>query len=69
MAQLSDDCFAGADRMISTAEALSLLAGEFAAAIREERPPLTDGPSGERIVRLLEAAEKSIKNGGGTESL
>jgi len=54
---------------IETTEALSLLAGEFAAAVREERPPLTDGASGERIVRLLEAAEKSVKNGGGTENL
>jgi hypothetical protein len=32
--------------------------------IRGARRPLTDGGSGLRIVRLLEAAQQSIKQGG-----
>jgi len=45
-------------------EALSCMAAEFAAAIREVRPPLTDGRSGLNVVRILEAAEMSIKRRG-----
>ena len=40
------------------------MAGEFAASIREGRAPLTDGESGARVLRLLEAADKSLENGG-----
>jgi predicted dehydrogenase len=37
---------------------------EFLDSIREARKPLTDGASGLRVVRLLEAAQQSIKTGG-----
>ncbi|HEV2368605.1 MAG TPA: Gfo/Idh/MocA family oxidoreductase [Acidimicrobiales bacterium] len=40
-------------------EALAMVAGEFAAAIRESRPPMTDGNAGLRVVRALTAAETS----------
>lgn len=41
-------------------EALSNVVSEFASAIRENRAPLTDGHSGLRILRLLEAADRSM---------
>jgi predicted dehydrogenase len=37
---------------------------EFADCIAENRPALTDGETGLRVLRILEAAEKSIKAGG-----
>ena len=37
---------------------------EFLDSIQEAHRPLTDGPSGLRVVRLLEAAQQSIKEGG-----
>ncbi|MCK4851859.1 MAG: Gfo/Idh/MocA family oxidoreductase [Candidatus Omnitrophica bacterium] len=45
-------------------EALRLVCGEFVNSILEQRAPLTDGESGLRIVRILEAAQRSIKNNG-----
>jgi predicted dehydrogenase len=45
-------------------EALSLVSREFVSSIRENRRPLTDGHSGLRVVRILEAANISLKNGG-----
>lgn len=47
-------------------EALSLMAKEFAACIRENRFSLTDGLAGLRILRILEASNRSIKNDGMT---
>ena len=47
-------------------EALSLMVKEFAACITKNRPALTDGEAGLRILRILEAADQSIKNGGMT---
>lgn len=44
-----------------TSEALSGVVGEFAASIREGRPPLTDGRAGVRILRVLEAASQSLR--------
>ncbi len=49
---------------LETSEALRLLAREFAAAIAEGRPPLTDGMAGYRIVRILEAAQMSLDQNG-----
>jgi predicted dehydrogenase len=37
---------------------------EFAACIHEDRPALTDGEAGLRVLRILEAAERSIKADG-----
>jgi predicted dehydrogenase len=47
-------------------EALRGVMAEFAAAITESRPALTDGRSGLRVIALLEAASRSIENGGMT---
>ena len=45
-------------------EALSAVLAEFAGAIAERRPPLTDGRAGVRVLELLEAASRSADNGG-----
>lgn len=45
-------------------EALGGVVREFASAIRERRPPLTDGASGVRVLRTLEAASRSLDRGG-----
>ncbi|WP_347354989.1 Gfo/Idh/MocA family oxidoreductase [Intrasporangium sp.] len=45
-------------------EALGSMVGEFAAAIREGRPPRTDGAGGLRILDVLEASTRSLKDGG-----
>ncbi len=45
-------------------EALGLMVEEFAAAIREDRPPRTDGRAGIRVLRVLEAANRSLADAG-----
>jgi predicted dehydrogenase len=45
-------------------EALSLLTAEFAASIEQRRDPLTGAASGVRVVSLLEAAERSLRDEG-----
>ncbi|MBA3440387.1 MAG: Gfo/Idh/MocA family oxidoreductase [Pyrinomonadaceae bacterium] len=45
-------------------EALRHVCAEFVEAIAQARRPLTDGHAGLRVVRLLEAAQRSISNGG-----
>jgi predicted dehydrogenase len=45
-------------------EALSSVLSEFGAAIEEHRPPLTDARAGVRVLQLLEAASRSVDNGG-----
>src|SRR5262249_41081955 len=42
-------------------EALSLVAEEFAASIRDGRAPLTGGDSAVRVVSMLEAAARSLR--------
>lgn len=49
---------------LDTTEALRLVAREFIGAITENRPPLTDGSAGYRVVRLLEAAQRSMEENG-----
>jgi len=49
---------------LDTTEALRYVVGEFLDSVREARQPLTDGAAGLRVVRLLDAAQQSIKNGG-----
>lgn len=49
---------------IDLTEALSLVAKEFADCIGEGRPALTDGEAGLRVLRILDAAERSIKADG-----
>lgn len=50
-------------------EALRGVMAEFAAAIAEGRPALTDGRAGLRVVRLLEAATRSAAAGGARETV
>lgn len=45
-------------------EALSMVVTELAASIREGRQPLTDGPSGLRVIQALDAASRSLAAGG-----
>ncbi len=49
---------------LDTTEALRYVCQEFLSAITEKRHALTDGEAGVRVVRLLEAAQKSIEQGG-----
>ncbi len=49
---------------IELTEALGRVAQEFIGAISEKRAPLTDGKSGLRVVKILEAANQSLKQGG-----
>jgi predicted dehydrogenase len=49
---------------IAPKEALSNLVADFAASIREGRPPVSDGRFGADAVRILEAAERSVSRGG-----
>ena len=45
-------------------EPLMSVMGEFSAAIRESRPPLTDAQAGLRVLRMLEAASRSVDRSG-----
>lgn len=45
-------------------EALLSVMAEFGMAITENRPPLTDGGMGLRVLKLLEAASRSAEQGG-----
>ncbi len=45
-------------------EALSTMVAEFAASIRQGRPPRTDGRSGLRVLSVLDAASGSLAMGG-----
>jgi predicted dehydrogenase len=46
------------------AEALTVELGHFVDCILNDRTPMNDGPAGLRVVRLLEAAEQSLKDRG-----
>ena len=45
-------------------EALGAVVAEFVAAIRQARPPATDGRAGLRVLRVLEAASASLNDHG-----
>lgn len=45
-------------------EALHYVCAEFLNSIRDSRPSVSDGAAGLRVVRLLEAAQASINDGG-----
>jgi len=49
---------------IDQTEALSLVVKEFADSIQENRPALTDGKVGLRVLRVLDAVSRSIHAGG-----
>jgi predicted dehydrogenase len=50
---------------IEPGEPLQAVVNHFAECIREEKTPLSDGDQGLRVVRLLEAATRSIRAQGG----
>jgi predicted dehydrogenase len=50
-------------------EPLQNVVRDFADCIRSGKPPVTDGEAGLRIVRILEAAQRSIKAQGGRITL
>ena len=50
--------------IIEQTEALFLMVKEFADCIKENRPALTDGEAGLQVLRILEAAERSINADG-----
>ena len=54
---------------IDTAEPLQEMVRHFVECIRDAKTPLTDGESGLRVVRILEAAQRSIKAQGGRITL
>ncbi len=45
-------------------EPLAVMANHFVSCIRDGKAPLTDGISGLRVVKILEAAQQSLKNNG-----
>ena len=49
---------------VDRTEALALVVREFADCILDKRPALTDGEAGLRVLRILEAADLSMKAGG-----
>jgi predicted dehydrogenase len=49
---------------IDLGEALGLMCADFVDAIKSGRRPTTDGRSGMKVVRILEAAQQSLRAGG-----
>jgi predicted dehydrogenase len=54
---------------IDQSEPLQAMVTHFAECIRDGKQPLTDGEAGLRVVRILEAAQRSIKAQGGRITL
>ena len=52
---------------VSSGEPLKAECEHFLECIASGEPPLTDGPSGVRVVRTLEAITRSIQNHGREE--
>lgn len=50
---------------VPTDEPLGQMASHFVTCIRENKRPITDGESGLRVVKILDAAQRSIKAQGG----
>jgi predicted dehydrogenase len=55
--------------VLDQTEALRTECAHFIECIRSGRTPFSDGRAGLRVVRLLEAAERSLCNGGSMENL
>src|SRR5207248_7413317 len=49
---------------LSLAEALGVEAAHFVECVREGRPPISGGEAGLRVLRILEAAGRSLDQGG-----
>jgi predicted dehydrogenase len=45
-------------------EALAVEAAHFVECVRDRREPLANGEAGMRVVRILEAAQQSLRQGG-----
>jgi len=54
---------------VDRTEALALVVKEFADCILHKRPALTDGEAGLRVLRILEAADLSMKAGGSSAAI
>jgi predicted dehydrogenase len=54
---------------LDESEALRTECAHFIASIQTGQRPITDGVAGLRVVQLLEAAERSLANGGRVETL
>ncbi len=54
---------------VAGGEPLQFMVRHFVECVRERKRPLTDGEAGLRIVRILEAAQRSIKAQGGRITL
>jgi predicted dehydrogenase len=54
---------------LDSAEPLQTMVHHFIECIREQKTPLTDGEAGLRVVRILDAAQRSIKAQGGRITL
>ncbi len=54
---------------IPQTEPLQQMVRHFASCIRDKKKPMSDGESGLRVVRILEAAQRSIKAQGGRITL
>ena len=54
---------------LSRDEPLRTMAAHFIECVDQQRTPLTDGAAGLRIVRILDAAQRSIKAQGGRITL
>lgn len=54
---------------LATKEALSLLASDFLAAIEGGSQPIASSGSGLRVVEIMEAADRSLRDGGGRQEL
>jgi predicted dehydrogenase len=54
---------------ISTDEPLQLECKHFVDCVRENRTPCSDGIDGLNVVKIIEGAQHSLKNGGGPELL
>jgi predicted dehydrogenase len=54
---------------VEQGEPLQRMVAHFAECIRQSKPPLSDGEAGLRVVRILEAAQRSIKAQGGRITL
>jgi predicted dehydrogenase len=54
---------------LDSAEPLQTMVRHFVECIRENKTPLTDGEAGLRVVRILDAAQRSIKAQGGRITL
>jgi predicted dehydrogenase len=54
---------------VAWTEPLAVECGDFISSVQSGRKPRSDGELGLRVVRVLEAADRSLHNGGGREAI